>query len=90
MILYSEEDILIKQIESWQGSADSRLNTEKDKKEFKDMLNGYYRYSMVIINSQCEAFPSKPLIMALLLSQHNKIVQLLMNRLQKIEQSKEK
>jgi hypothetical protein len=90
MNLYSEEDILLKQIESWQGSADSRLNTEKDKKEFKDMLNGYYRYSMVIINSQCEAFPSKPLIMALLLSQHNKIVQLLMNRLQKIEQSKEK
>jgi hypothetical protein len=44
------------------------------------MLNGYYRYSMVIINSQCEAFPSKPLIMALLLSQHNKIVQLLMNK----------
>jgi hypothetical protein len=80
MSLYSEEDILIKQIESWQGSADSRLNTEKDKKEFKDMLNGYYRYSMVIINSQCEAFPSKPLIMALLLSQQNKIVQLLMNK----------
>jgi hypothetical protein len=80
MSLCSEEDILIKQIESWQSSADSRLNTEKDKKEFKDMLNDYYRYSMVIINSQCEAFPSKQLVIALLLSQYKKIMQLLMNK----------
>ena len=83
MSLYSEEDILIKQIESWRGSADDRLDTEKDKKEFKDMLNEYYKYSMIIINSQCEAFPSKPLIMALLLSQYNKIMQLLMNKASK-------
>lgn len=76
----SEESVLIRQIKSWRNFADSKLDTEKDRKEFKDMLNGYYRYSMVIINSQCEAFPSKPLIMALLLSQHNKIVQLLMNK----------
>jgi hypothetical protein len=78
MTLCSEEDILIKQIESWQSSAESRLDTEKEKKKFKDMLNYYYRYSMVIINSQYEAFPSKPLIMALLLSQYKKIMQLLM------------
>ena len=79
MSLCSEEDILIKQIESWRGSADDRLDTDKDKKEFKDMLNEYYKYSMIIINSQCEAFPSKSLIMALLLSQHNKIMQILIN-----------
>jgi hypothetical protein len=83
MSLYSEEDILIKQIESWRGSADVRLDTEEDKKEFKDMLNDYYKYSMIIINSQCEAFPSKPLIIALLLSQLNKIMQLLMNKASK-------
>jgi hypothetical protein len=83
MSLCSEEDILIKQIESWRGSADDRLDTEKDKKEFKDMLNEYYKYSMIIINSQCKAFPSKPLIMALLLSQLNKIMQLLMNKASK-------
>jgi hypothetical protein len=77
------EDILIKQIESWRGSADVRLDTEEDKKEFKDMLNNYYKYSMIIINSQCEAFPSKPLIIALLLSQLNKIMQLLMNKASK-------
>jgi hypothetical protein len=78
MTLCLEEDILIKQIESWQSSAESRLDTEKEKKKFKDMLNDYYRYSMVIINSQYETFPSKPLIMALLLSQYKKIMQLLM------------
>ena len=83
MSLCSEEDILIKQIESWRDSADVRLDTEEDKKEFKDMLNEYYKYSMIIINSQCEAFPSKPLIMALLLSQLNKIMQLLMNKASK-------
>jgi hypothetical protein len=83
MSLCSEEDILIKQIESWRGSADVRLDTEEDKKEFKDMLNDYYKYSMIIINSQCEAFPSKPLIIALLLSQLNKIMQLLMNKASK-------
>jgi hypothetical protein len=83
MSLCSEEDILIKQIESWRGSADVRLDTEEDKKEFKDMLNNYYKYSMIIINSQCEAFPSKPLIIALLLSQLNKIMQLLMNKASK-------
>jgi hypothetical protein len=77
MSLCSEEVILIKQIESWRGSADGRLDTEKDKKEFKDMLNDYYKYSMIIINSQCETFPSKSLIMALLLSLHNKIKQML-------------
>jgi hypothetical protein len=83
MSLCSEEDILIKQIESWRDSADVRLDTEEDKKEFKDMLNDYYKYSMIIINSQCEAFPSKPLIIALLLSQLNKIMQLLMNKASK-------
>jgi hypothetical protein len=83
MSVCSEEDILIKQIESWRGSADVRLDTEEDKKEFKDMLNDYYKYSMIIINSQCEAFPSKPLIIALLLSQLNKIMQLLMNKASK-------
>jgi hypothetical protein len=83
MSLCSEEDILIKQIESWRNSADVRLDTEKDKKEFKGMLNDYYKYSMIIINSHCEPFPSKPLIMALLLSQFNKIMQLLMNKASK-------
>ncbi|MCC2647392.1 MAG: hypothetical protein K0R16_195 [Nitrososphaeraceae archaeon] len=57
MSICSEEDILIRQIKSWLNFADSKLDTEKDRKEFKDMLNGYYKYAMVIINSQCESFP---------------------------------
>ena len=80
MSICSEERILIRQIKSWRNFADSRLDTEKDRKEFKDMLNDYYRYAMIIINSQCESFPSKPLIMILLLSLHKKIMQRLMDK----------
>ena len=80
MSICSEERILIRQIKSWQNFADSRLDTEKDRKEFKDMLNDYYKYAMVIINSQCESFPSKPLIMILLLSLYKKILQRLLDR----------
>lgn len=80
MSICSEEDILIRQIKSWRNFADSKLDTEKDRKEFKDMLNGYYKYAMVIINSQCESFPSKPLIMILLLSLYKKIMQRLLDK----------
>ena len=79
MSICSEERILIRQIKSWQNFADSRLDTEKDRKEFKDMLNDYYKYAMVIINSQCEPFPSKPLIVILLLSLYKKIMQRLLD-----------
>ena len=80
MSICLEEHILIRQIKSWRNFADSRLNTEKDRREFKDMLNDYYKYAMVIINSQCESFPSKPLIMILLLSLYKKIIQRLMDK----------
>ena len=80
MSICSEESILIRQIKSWRNFADSKLDTEKDRKEFKDMLNGYYKYAMVIINSQCESFPSKPLIMILLLSLYKKIMQRLLDK----------
>jgi hypothetical protein len=80
MSICSEERILIRQIKSWRNFANSRLDTEKDKREFKDMLNDYYKYAMVIINSQCESFPSKPLIMILLLSLYKKIMQRVMDK----------
>ena len=80
MSICSEERILIRQIKYWRDFADNRLDTEKDKREFKDMLNDYYKYAMVIINSQCESFPSKPLIMILLLSLYKKIMQRLMDK----------
>jgi hypothetical protein len=80
MSICSEERILIRQIKYWRDFADNRLDTEKDRKEFKDLLNDYYKYAMVIINSQCESFPSKPLIMILLLSLYKKIMQRLMDK----------
>ena len=80
MSICSEERILIRQIKSWRNFANSRLDIEKDKREFKDMLNDYYKYAMVIINSQCESFPSKPLIMILLLSLYKKIMQRVMDK----------
>ena len=80
MSICLEERILIRQIKSWRNFANSRLDTEKDKREFKDMLNDYYKYAMVIINSQCESFPSKPLIMILLLSLYKKIMQRVMDK----------
>ena len=79
MSICSEESILIRQIKSWRNFADSKLDTEKDRKDFIDMLNDYYKYAMVIINSQCESFPSKPLIMILLLSLYKKIMQRLLD-----------
>lgn len=80
MSICSEEGILNRQIKSWRNFANSKLDTEKDRKEFNDMLNGYYKYAMVIINSQCESFPSKPLIMTLLLFQYKKIMKRLMDK----------
>ncbi len=80
MSICSEERILIRQIKSWRNFADGRLDTEKDRREFKDMINDYYKYAMIIINSQCESFPSKPLIMILLLSLYKKIMERLMNK----------
>jgi len=74
MKISSEKSDLIRQIQSWQSFADSRLETEKQKKEFKDILNDYSKYAMVIITSQSDRFPSKPLVTALLSSQYKRIM----------------
>jgi hypothetical protein len=74
MKLSSEKSDLIRQIQSWQSFADSRLETEKQKKEFKDILNEYSKYAMVIITSQTDQFPSKTLVTALLSSQNKRIM----------------
>jgi hypothetical protein len=75
MTLLPDKYNLTKQMKYWQTFADCGLDTQKEKEEFRDMLNDYYRYAMVIINSQTEHFPSKPLIIRLLLSQYEKITQ---------------
>jgi hypothetical protein len=71
MSLFPDEDILTKEIESWKGFADS-LKSEEDKKLFLKMLNDCQKYA-VAINTKETPFPTEPMIMALLLTQHKMI-----------------
>ena len=71
MRLFPDEDILTKEIESWKGFADS-LKPEEDKKLFLKMLNDCQKYALAI-NAKETPFPTEPLIMALLLTQHKMI-----------------
>ena len=71
MSLFPDEDILTKEIKSWEGFGD-RLPTEEDKAVFKRILNDCYKYA-VTINAKGNPFPSEPLIMSLMLSQHKLI-----------------
>jgi hypothetical protein len=69
--LFPSEDIRTKEIESWKGFADS-LKSEKDRRLFNKLLNDCYKYA-IAINAKGEPFPTEPLIMSLLLSQHKMI-----------------
>jgi hypothetical protein len=70
MNLFPNEDNLLT-IESWKGFADS-LNSQEYKELFNKMLNDCYKYATAI-NTKGEPFPTEPLIMASLLSQHKMI-----------------
>jgi hypothetical protein len=63
--------MLTKEIESWKGLADS-LPTEEDRKIFTNMLNDCYKYAKAI-SAKAQPFPSEPVIMALLFSQHKMV-----------------
>ena len=69
--LFPNEDILTKEIESWKSFGD-RLSSKEDRDLFEKMLNDCYNYAAAI-NANGEPFPTEPLIMALLLSQHKMI-----------------
>jgi hypothetical protein len=71
MSLFPEENILTKETESWRGFADS-LKSEEDRKLFLKMLNDCQKYALAI-NAKETPFPTEPLIMALLLTQHKMI-----------------
>src|ERR687895_1860783 len=71
MSLILNEDILTKEIESWKSFGDS-LPSKEDRELFNNMLNDYYKCATAI-NTKGEPFPTEPLIMALLLSQHKMI-----------------
>jgi hypothetical protein len=47
MGLFSDEDIVTKEIESWRGFADS-LKSEEDKNLFSKMLNDCQKYALAI------------------------------------------
>ena len=69
MSLFTNKDILTKEIESWKDFADS-LNAD-NRELFMTMLNDCYKYATAI-NAKGELFPAESLIIALLLSQHIK------------------
>ena len=78
MSLFPNEDILTKEIGSWKGFANS-LSSSNDKELFMKMLNDCYKYASAV-NAKGEPFPSEPLIMALLFSQH-KIIEWLTEKI---------
>jgi hypothetical protein len=70
MSLFPNDDILTKEIESLNGFADTL--PAKDRKTFTKMLSDCYKYAKAI-NAKAQPFPSEPVIMALLFSQHKMI-----------------
>jgi hypothetical protein len=63
--------MLTKEIESWNGFADS-MPVEEDRKIFTKILSNCYKYAKAI-NAKAQPFPAEPVIMALLFSQHKLI-----------------
>jgi hypothetical protein len=86
MGLFPKENILTQEIESWKGFADS-LPSE-DGQTFIKMLNDCYKYSKAI-NAKGRPFPSEPVIMALLFSQH-KVIEWLESQICKVKQLDQK
>ena len=70
MSLFPEEDVLTKEIESWKGFAD--ILPDEDRETFTKMLSDCSKYSTAINAKWCP-FPTEPVIMALLFSQHKLI-----------------
>jgi len=68
--LFPEEDILTKEIAAWKGFADKLPYEEREM--FTKMLNDCFKYS-IAINAKGAPFPTEPVIMALLFSQHKLI-----------------
>ncbi len=70
MSLFPDDDILIREIESWKGFADMLCSA--DRGLFLQMLNDCHRYSNAI-NAKGEPFPSEALLMTLVIIQHKMI-----------------
>jgi hypothetical protein len=85
MSLFPDEDVLTKEIQSWRAFADQL--PVKDRQIFMKILNDCYKYSTAI-NAKGQPFPSEPVIMALLLSQH-KLIEWLENQWKKVRDCSE-
>lgn len=81
MSLFPDNDILIKEIESWKGFADS-LRAE-DRELFNKMLSECFQYATAI-NAKGEPFPTEALLMALLFSQQ-KLIRRLVKYIEKVK-----
>lgn len=84
MSLFPDEDVLT-EIQSWRAFADQL--PVKDRQIFMKILNDCYKYSTAI-NAKAQPFPSEPVIMALLLSQH-KLIEWLENQWKKVRDCSE-
>jgi hypothetical protein len=74
-----EENIIRTEIKSWRAFANG-LRDKGDKKEFEEMVKVYHLYSSVIISSGFQPFPSKHLVLTLMLFQYRKIMQWLFDQ----------
>ena len=66
MALFAKDDVLAKEIRSWESFAEG-LRAE-DKKAFKQMLSQCYKHVRAI-NKKGELFPTESLLMSLIISQ---------------------
>jgi len=76
MILFPNEDILARELESWRGFADALR--EEDRTLFLRMLDECYQF-IDSINSKGEYFSTESLLMSLVFVQH-KIINWLINK----------
>ena len=82
MSLFPDDDILIREIESWKGFADMLCST--DRGLFLQMLNDCYRHSNAI-NARGEPFPAEDILMTLVFIQHKMISWLIKYQHKKIK-----
>jgi len=82
MSLFPSEDMLTKEIESWEGFAES-LGAGEDRALFINMLTDCHNYAKAI-KAKDQPFPSESSIMVLILSQH-KIIEWLASKILEYE-----
>ena len=81
MSLFSNKDILISELESWKGFANS-LTRQQDREIFKKLLSDYQNYIEVVLSNDTNtSFPSEHLITALIISQQKKMISWLIYKL---------